>query len=118
MKANANTRPKDIIKCKKVTFVNYNIKEVTITDIDGKLRQTYNYDYVEIEGEITRNKLIAAIIRDKYSEDAELALLHNKMLSKDLMEYEDYQKFRTEVKVIVDEILELSQISYGIDIIK
>ena len=105
MKANANTRPKDIIKCKKVTIVNYNIKEVTITDMDGKSRLAYNYDYVEIEKEITRDKLITAIIRDRYSEDGELALLHNKMISKDLMEYEEYQTFRAEVKVIVDEIL-------------
>jgi len=108
MKANANTRPEDIIRCKKVTIVNYNIKEVTITDMDGEPRQTYNYDCVEIGKEITRDKLISAIIRDKYSEDAELALLHNKMVSKDLAEYEEYeeyQAFRAEIKVMVDEIL-------------
>lgn len=105
MKANANTRPNDIIRCKKVTIVNYNIEEVTITDMDGEPRQAYNYDYVEIGKEITRDKLISVIIRDKYSEDEELALLHNKLISKDLVEYEEYQAFRTEVKVIVDKIL-------------
>uniref|UniRef100_A0A6M3JLM8 Uncharacterized protein n=1 Tax=viral metagenome TaxID=1070528 RepID=A0A6M3JLM8_9ZZZZ len=105
MKANANTRPKDIMASKRNTHFNFNIVESTIEDLGGEPRISFNYDYVEIEGEITRDKLISAIIRDKYSEDAELALLHNRMVSKNLVEYEEYQAFRVEVKVIVDEIL-------------
>ena len=106
MKANSNTIPKTFIKTKRNTQFNFNIVETTKEEMGGESRISFDYDYVEIEGEVTRDKLISAIIRDKYSEDAELALLHNKMNDKDLDEYGEWQLFRADVKLIVDAALE------------
>ena len=102
MKANSNTEPKQFIKSRNITHFNFNIVETTKEDIDGESRISFDYDYVEIKGDVTRDKLISAVIRDKYSEDAELALLHNKMAGKGLAEYDGYQVFRADIKAIVD----------------
>jgi len=61
MKGNADTRPQDTIKCKEKTIVNYNIKEVTITDMDGKSRQAFEYDYVEVDNPLTKAKFKEAL---------------------------------------------------------
>ena len=102
MKANSNTRPEQFIKSRDLTHFNFNVVETTKEDMDGKSRISFDYDYIEIKGKVTRDKLISAVIKDKYSEDAELALLHNKMAGKDLLGYDKYQAFRVEVKKIVD----------------
>jgi len=102
MKSNSNTVPETFIKSKRNTHFNFNIVETTKEDMDGKPRISFDYDYVEIEGTITRDKLISAIIEDKYSKDAELALLHNKMVGRHLEEYDEYLAFRVEIKAIVD----------------
>ena len=106
MKANSNTIPETFIKSKRNTHFNFNIVETTKEDMDGESRTSFDYDYVEIEGEVTRDKLISTVIRDKYSKDAELALLHNKMNDKGLAEYGEYQLFRAGVKGMVDAALE------------
>ena len=60
MKAQSNHRPQDTIKCKGSVIVNYNIKEIEITDEHGT-RTTYEYDYVEIENELTKAKFKEAL---------------------------------------------------------
>ena len=105
MKANSNTRPEAFITSKEKTLFNYNIVETTKEEIDGSERQSFDYDCVEIEGTVTRDKLIIALIQDRYSKNDEIALLNNKMIGKDLNEYDEYQAYRAEVKLIVDDIL-------------
>lgn len=60
MKGNSDIRPQDIIKCKDTTIVNYNIKQITVTDMNGS-RTAYEYDYVEIDGELTKAKFKEAL---------------------------------------------------------
>ena len=70
MKGNANTRPEDIIECKKKTIVNYNIKEITVTDMNGESRQAYEYDYVEVDNPLTKEKFKEALgKKDKEKKD-------------------------------------------------
>lgn len=101
MKANSNIKPDIFIKSKEKTHFNYNIIETTKEDIEGAQRISFDYQYVIIEGKITRDKLITAIIADEYSKDDELALLHNKLINKDIAKYDEYQIFRADVKQIV-----------------
>jgi hypothetical protein len=62
MKANSDTKPNDIIKCKEKSIVNYNIKEVEMTDPETeKKRKVWEYDYVEIKGEVTKAKFKDAL---------------------------------------------------------
>lgn len=62
MRARSNTKPKDIIQCRGKAHINYNIKKASIVDsIDGKIRQVWEYDYVEVEGKATKEKMKEAL---------------------------------------------------------
>lgn len=71
MKANSDTKPENIIKCKEKSIVNYNIKEIEITDPETEeTRKAWEYDYVEIEGEVTKAKFKDALWKkDKEKKD-------------------------------------------------
>lgn len=101
MKAQSDSQPAKLVQSNGKTQFNYNIQAVEKTDERGT-RIVYEYDYVEIEGEVTRNKLIEALIRTRYGASDELALAHNNAVSKDTAEYTDFQAYRTQVKAIVD----------------
>lgn len=100
----ADTYPETIVKSAGKTQVRYDIEEVTFDDI-GTQRTSYNYTYVAIEGELTRAKIIDAIISDVHSKDAELALINNELLSPGTAEYAAYQALRVHAKEIADEVL-------------
>ena len=61
MKAQSDTEPERFIKSRGKTQFNYNIHQVTIEDPDGSTRTAYEYDYIEIEGKITKAKILAAL---------------------------------------------------------
>lgn len=60
MKGQSDSNPTNFVKSNEKTQVNYNITSAQITDERGT-RTVYNYDYVEIEGVVTRQKVIDAI---------------------------------------------------------
>jgi len=69
MRSNSDHYPEITIQSNGKTQVRYNIEETTRTEMDGKTRTVYNYDYVEIEGEVTKEKIIEAIfIAEKLTE--------------------------------------------------
>ena len=107
MKVQSDHIPEPFVKSRGKTQVNYNIREVEITDeMDSKTRTAYEYDMVEIEGDVTRDKIVSAILTAEHSIDEQLAILYNKMMSKDVAEYDAYQNRRAEVKQIVDDMLQ------------
>jgi len=61
MRAQSDTIPERFIKSKGKTQFNYNIHQVTIEDLEGSPRTAYEYDYVEIEGKVTKAKILAAL---------------------------------------------------------
>ena len=69
MKANSNTIPETFIKSKRNTHFNFNIVETTKEDMDREPRVSFNYDYVEIEGNVTRAKIIKALKTQAAEED-------------------------------------------------
>lgn len=89
-------------------------------EIMGVIHKGFSYEYIELDGEITRSKLIDAIISNVYSKDAELSLINNVILSNytpinvgetvtlnNTPEYIAYQQLRTNAKIIADELLTL-----------
>lgn len=102
MKGTSDTKPNTQLKSRGKTQVLYNIKEAVVTDMDGKTRTAWEYDYVEIDGELTRDKIINGIIREKYSESAEFALVNNYLINKDVTEYNAFQDYRVMAKTIAD----------------
>jgi len=109
MKGNSDKQPKIIVKSNGKTQVRFNILETTKEDITGKSRLSYDFDYVEIEGELTRDKIIIAIISNNYSRDDEFALINNEIVNPGTLEYEEYQLLRTKAKEIASEVMKLSE---------
>ena len=61
MQANSDTRPTKFVKSRGKTQVNYNIHQVDVVDIDGGYCKIWQYEYVEIEGPITKAKFKEAL---------------------------------------------------------
>jgi len=59
-KGNSDTKPENFINQKDRTTVNYNIKQVQVSDINGP-RIIWEYDWVEIKGEVTKAKFKEAV---------------------------------------------------------
>ena len=98
-----------------------NAKFPPVLDLgDGRYQFTYNQEDVERDGEVVnefdhiqlplpvnRDRLIAALIEQRYSKDHQIAILFNKDdgIQDHAEEYTAYQAFRQQIKNIVDETL-------------
>ena len=105
VKHGSDTYPEIIIKSAGKTQVRYDIEESEFEQMDGTKRKTYDFTYVAIEGELTRAKIIDAIIADVHSKDAELALINNELASPGTAEYAAYQALRNHAKAVAREVL-------------
>ena len=106
IKHGSDTYPETITKSAGKTHVRYDIEESEFEEMDGTKRTCYDFSYVAIEGELTRAKIIDAIIVDEIgNKDAELALINNELASPGTEEYAAYQALRTHAKEIADKVL-------------
>ena len=106
VKHGSDTYPEIIIKSAGKTQVRYDIKESEFEEMDGTKRACYDFSYVAIEGELTKAKIIDAIIKDEIgNKDAEIALINNELASPGTAEYAAYQALRTHAKEIACEVL-------------
>ena len=101
MKSNSDNYPEIISQSAGKTQIAYDIIEVELENM-GESRKSFNYSYVNIEGELTRAKIINAIIKDTHSSDAETALINNELANPGTKEYAEYQLLRTKAKEIAD----------------
>lgn len=88
---------------KKGFKYNYNFEKQTETDEMGE-REYYTFDSVQVAKNHNYGDVVDAIIRSKYSQSEELALINNVSVSEPklehLNEYTDFQAFREEAKKI------------------
>ena len=96
MKNQSSVRPALTEKLQGATLVNFNIIEV-----EGG----FEFDTVKVSEEPTRDELINALIRDKYTLSQEFALINNFNMNKDVEEYEAFQVFRIDCKGIADQVM-------------
>ena len=61
IQASSDIKPIKFVKSRGKTQVNYNIHQVDIVDIDGGTRKIWQYEYVEIEGPVTKAKFKEAL---------------------------------------------------------
>jgi hypothetical protein len=106
MKSNSDSIPLTTVKSNGLTQVRYDAIEVTRENPDGSTKTSYDFSYVEIEGELTRSKIINAIIAEVHTKDAELALINNELASPGTEQYTAYQLLRAHAKAIADTVLE------------
>jgi hypothetical protein len=103
MKSNSDRIPERISQSAGKYQIAYNITEVVKEDMNGS-RTSYDYDYVAID-EVTRPKIINAIIAEVHTKDAELALINNELASPGTAEYTEYQALRAMAKRVAGEVL-------------
>ena len=96
MKSNSTVRPQLVSRLQNSVIISFNI-----TEVEGG----YEYDQVKVSEEPTRDEVIDALIRDKYSLSQEFALINNFNSGKDLEEYEAFQVYRINCKVIADNVI-------------
>ena len=107
IKHGSDTYPEIIVKSAGKTQVRYDIEESEFEEMDGTKIACYDFSYVAIEGELTRDKIIDAIIVDEIgSKDAEIALINNELASPGTPEYAAYQALRQHAKEIAAEVLQ------------
>lgn len=85
--------------------INFNVEEKVREDMNGS--HTYYEYYTAVSPTLNRDDVITAIIRCKYSADAEFALLNNFNQGGETYEaeYEAYQAFRGEAKALADTVI-------------
>ena len=106
VKHGSDTYPEIIVKSAGKTQVRYDIEASEVEEMDGTKRACYDFSYVAIEGELTKAKIIDAIIADEIgSKDAEIALINNELASPGTAEYAAYQALRQHAKEIAAEVL-------------
>ena len=103
MRSNSDHYPEQIIKSNGKTQIRYDIEKVTREDMNGS-RTSYDYTYVEVSGEVTRAKIIDAIISSVYTKDVEIAMINNQLTSPGTKEYAEYQALRVKAKEIADTV--------------
>lgn len=106
IKHGSDTFPETIIKSAGKTHVRYDIEESEFEEMDGTKRACYDFSYIAIEGELTRAKIIDAIIADEIGgKDAEIALINNELASPGTPEYAVYRELRNHAKDVADMVL-------------
>lgn len=103
MKSSSDQSPAITEKSNGKIQVRYNITPFTRTIMD-KEQSGYDYDYVEV-GELTRAKIIDAIISNIYDKSAEFALINDELASPGTALYVEYQTLRVHAKEIASAIL-------------
>jgi len=107
MKSSSDKYPKIIVQSNGETQIRYNVTEIAKEDINKESQISFNFDYVEIEGELTREKIIDKIISNVHSKSGELALINNEITNPGTSEYAEYQLLRTKAKEVATEVMAL-----------
>ena len=93
--------PQILVKSRGKTQLRFNVQDYERTDGDEVITEK-QFEYVWIEGEVTRKKMIDALIRAKYDVNDEFNLVAKDHASADYIAYRDYVD---ECKVIADSVL-------------
>lgn len=106
MITNANNQPEVLLPLGNGNYhVNFGIEQITKSDPFTGIENTgFQYTSVEISGSPDYGKIISAIIREKYSIDAEFAIINAYQDGGKIEEYLAFQKWRTLAKWIATSI--------------
>lgn len=108
-KTEADSKKQSVIIEKNLITLNYNFTEEERTDpMDNKTRSVYVFDTILVRGgEPTYETLVNFLIKIKYSDSEENALLRKKVANLDTKnEFEDYSAYCEECKVLAAKLME------------
>lgn len=101
MKSNSNNQPEIIFNLGNGNHhINYGIQ---MTETEGV--NVYDYTTVEVSGTPDYSKIISAIIREKYTLDAELAIINAFGEGEKVAEYIAFQNWRSMAKWIAENVI-------------
>jgi len=100
--------PEIIVQSAGLNQVRYDIQPFTRQNMDGKTISGYSYKYVELEGKITKIKLISAIIRNEFTEEDESTLINNLLSKTDTEGNIRFQELKDKAEKIATEIMAIS----------
>jgi len=96
MKSNSNQQPPRIQDLGNGnSHFNFNIQPTEATEHQGA---GFNYDTVIVPNPVTYGKTIAALVREKYSQDDEIAIIRQKETKPE--QYEEYFNYVENCKII------------------
>jgi len=104
MKSSSDELPKSVLNSNGKIQIRYNVVEVEKKDQKGVLQKSFDFDFVQVEGALTRGKIIDAIIADSYTKDAEIAMINNELSKPGTQEYILYTAIRDMAKKVADDI--------------
>ena len=84
-------------------IINFGIQEIPRND--NFTRTQYQFNSVRIELTSTKDEIINSLIRYKYPENKEFALINNYNIGIGLDDYKTYQDFRAECKNVANSVL-------------
>lgn len=97
MKSSSNIAPKSIEHLGNGKWhYNYNVVQA---EVDGESR--YDYEQVILKGKPTYESAVAAIVRDRYTVDAEMAIQRKGISDNSNQEFVEYNAFVESVKAMV-----------------
>jgi len=109
MKGNSDKQPEIVVKSNDKIQIRFNILEILKESYLGESQLSYDFDYIEIDGELTRGKIIDGIISNTYNKSAEIAMINNEIMCPGTNEYTEYQLLRTKAKEIASEVMKLTE---------
>ena len=100
MKGNSNNKPENFSLYGNTGRgqVNFNIEQ------NNNVQESWDYDVVEVN-DFKRETVIAAIIREKYSQHAVEAILNNHLAGTDTGEFAQLQAWRNVAKSVADGVV-------------
>jgi len=105
MKGNSCSYPEIVVKSAGKTQVRFNVLKVVRDGLGVSSYSSFDFDYVEIEGELLRAKIIDAVISLYYSKSDELSLINNELAKPGSEEFAVYQTRRVLAKSVADLVI-------------
>lgn len=69
--ASSDTEPAKYTKCRGLVQVAYDVKQVDVIDMEGKTHKVWQYEYVEIDGSVTKAKFKDALGKESLKKKAD-----------------------------------------------
>jgi hypothetical protein len=102
MNAHSNERPPKMADLGGRTLYSYDVVEVVENELIS-----FRYKTLTVNGPVNRDKLIRALVSEKYSLEDEIALINNYLTAPAMheQEYNQYQIYRNTCKTIATELI-------------
>ena len=105
MKSNSDHYPELVISSNGKTQIRYNIVETIREDMDGSTRTSYDFDYVEVDGEVTKEKIVEAIVLAETPKEPEIIVVNQPIIEEKVIDIKMVEAAIIEAKAAIQKIV-------------